>query len=558
MTELHVAGASPLNDHPDPDARKVAAAAQTLTLLTEQADQVRAELVKLRRELAETQRDFSAIPSTHLLEANEQLVLAALRAEAIAETAESNLSELTHSSQRDPLTHTPNRALMLDRLETAVGMACRHGTRIAVLFLDVDHFKQINDMLGHAAGDEVLQLVARRLESVVRHSDTVSRHGGDEFLVLLPEIAHASDAALIADKMRLALAVPSHVGDHAFSLSASIGIAVYPQDGDDVATLIQRADAAMYRAKQQAHGSFEFHRDEQSSEAIAKPVTLDPMPQPITRHESVPRLDERRNQNMREANGQLVIAALIAQEREAHNDAAHRQQIEFLAIVPHELRSPLSAIRTAAELLIRARTDPALFERLQLIIKRQAIHLSRLVDDLVDGSRVTTGKFRLERSRVEMAGILNLAVETCRPAIDTRLQRLTLQVPTRPLYLFADAARLTQIFGNLLDNASKYTPKGGDITLEAKVLDDVVVITVSDNGIGISAEALPNIFDLFVQDRRTLDFHHGGLGIGLAVARELVKAHGGTVEGSSEGSGLGSQFVVTLPLAKTPNDALNV
>ena len=124
MSELHVAGASPWNGHPD--AREVAEAAQTLTLLTEQADQVRAELVKLRRELAEAQRDFSAIQSTDLLEANEQLVLAALHAEMIVETAKYNLSELTRSSQRDPLTDTPNRALMLDRLETAIGMARRH------------------------------------------------------------------------------------------------------------------------------------------------------------------------------------------------------------------------------------------------------------------------------------------------------------------------------------------------------------------------------------------------------------------------------------------------
>ena len=556
MSELHVAGASPWNGHPD--AREVAEAAQTLTLLTEQADQVRAELVKLRRELAEAQRDFSAIQSTDLLEANEQLVLAALHAEMIVETAKYNLSELTRSSQRDSLTDTPNRALMLDRLESAIGMARRHGTLFAVLFLDIDHFKQINDKLGHAVGDEVLQSVARRLESVVRDTDTVGRHGGDEFLVLLPEIAHASDAALIADKMRSALAVHVRLGGHEFSLSASIGIAFYPQDGDDVASLILRADAAMYRAKTLAHASFEFHQEEKSGDERAQLVSADLLQLPITRDESILGLTEHRNRNLREVNGQLVIAALSAQEREVHNDATHRQQIEFLAIVPHELRSPLSAIRTAAELLIHARTDPALFERLRLIIKRKAIHLSRLVDDLVDGSLVTSGKFRLERSRLEMAGILSLAVEICRPAIDTRLQRLTLQVPTRPLYVFADAARLSQIFGNLLDNASKYTPKGGDISLTVEVLDDVVIITVSDNGIGITAEALPNIFDLFVQDRRTLDHHNGGLGIGLAVARELVKAHGGTVEGSSEGSGLGSKFVVTLPLAKTPNDALNV
>jgi diguanylate cyclase len=200
-----------MRNHPNRD--DVAAAEHALALLNEQADEVRADIVRSRRELAKVQRDIGGSRAAQLLEANEQLVLAALQAESIAEEATGHLDELARSSQRDALTDTPNRALMLDRLENAIALARRHVTRIAVIFLDLDQFKQINDTLGHAVGDEVLQLVARRLESVVRASDTVSRHGGDEFLVLIGEISRASDAGVIAAKILAVLTAPSRVGD---------------------------------------------------------------------------------------------------------------------------------------------------------------------------------------------------------------------------------------------------------------------------------------------------------------------------------------------------------
>jgi GGDEF domain-containing protein len=180
---------------------EVAEATRTLARLNGQAAALRAELATLRRNLADARRGSGAIKNVELQEANQQLVLAALQAETTAEIAVSDLGDLTRASQRDALTNTPNRVLMLDRLESAIVMARRHGARIAVLFLDVDRFKPINDTLGHAAGDEVLQIIARRLESVVRDSDTVSRHGGDEFLVLLSEVLQPSDAALVATKI---------------------------------------------------------------------------------------------------------------------------------------------------------------------------------------------------------------------------------------------------------------------------------------------------------------------------------------------------------------------
>jgi diguanylate cyclase (GGDEF)-like protein len=201
----------------------------------------------------------------HLLDANEQLLLSALHAQAKADAVANKLDQLTETMQRDDLTQTPNRALLLDRLESAITLAQRRRSRVALLFLDVDHFKQINDSLGHAAGDAVLQWVARRLEGAVRDSDAVGRHGGDEFLVLLPEVTRMADAALIARKIIADMAVPSEVGGHPMQLSVSVGIAMYPDDALQAPALIALADAAMYRSKRCGGGRYTFHGDAQHS-----------------------------------------------------------------------------------------------------------------------------------------------------------------------------------------------------------------------------------------------------------------------------------------------------
>jgi diguanylate cyclase len=537
------------------DTEDVTAAARAVALLNKQADEIRADIVRARRELAQVQRDFGGARAAQLVEANEQLVLAALQAETIAETATGHLDELARSSQRDVLTDTPNRALMLDRLENAIALARRHVTRLAVLFLDLDQFKHINDTLGHAVGDEVLQLVARRLESVVRASDTVSRHGGDEFLVLIGEVSKASDAAVIAAKILAVLTAPCRVGAHMLRLSASLGIATYPDDGEDAASLISRADAAMYRSKRRRPGGFEFHREQIPGAPGAEQSKGDAPHPPAIRYESALAEQQPRLRELREANEQLVIAALTAQQMEAQAEQAYSRQTKFLAMVAHELRNPLMPIQTAAGLLNHALTDEPLLAQLQAAIKRQVALVSRLVDDLLDGSRVSAGKFRLECSVVEMAGIISLAVETCRPAVEARSQSLSIHLAPAPLLVLGDPLRLGQICSNLLDNASKYTPKGGEISLTAVVLDRTLQITVSDNGIGIMSEALPNIFELFMQDTRAVAHYNGGLGIGLAVVRDLVEAHGGTVAASSPGRDLGSDFIVTLPMSTRPTAA---
>lgn len=254
-----------------------------------------------------------------------------------------------------------------------------------------------------------------------------------------------------------------------------------------------------------------------------------------------------RHAQLREANEQLVLAALNAQSRQAAAQQAHQLQTEFLAVLAHELRNPLVPIRTTAALL--ARVPAAELPRLQGILERQVNHLARLVNDLFDVSRVRVGKLKLELQDVNMEAIIAEAIDTCRPAMDQRGQAFGSYVTARTLMVRGDAVRLSQVLINLLDNASKYTPVGGAIRLSAVVVEQTLVLTVSDNGIGIPAEELPRVFDPFVQDPRAVRFNGDGLGIGLTVVRELIEAHGGTVSAQSAGSGLGSQFAISLPLS---------
>lgn len=356
------------------DDQKVAIATRTLALLNQQADSMRAELTVLRQDLARVHRELSGLPSAQLLEANEQLVLAALRAQSIADSARHRLSELARAPG------TPFPALS-------------------------------------ASG----------------------------------ELARADYQARIAD--------------------------------------------------------------------------------------------------LREANEQLVVAALSSQATGADAELAHSKQIKFLAMAAHELRNPLLPLRLAAQMMTRAQGDDQMLVKLQATINGQVSHMARLIGDLLDGSRISTGKFRLQRSLMDLSGILEVAIQTGQPALDVRRHRFRRLGAPGPLMMQADPVRLVQVFSNLIENAAKYTPEQGEITLMAQVRGDAVEITIADNGIGITPEALPHIFDLFVQDEHAAAHNQGGLGIGLAVVRELVEAHGGTVAAQSPGKGLGSVFTVKLPLA---------
>lgn len=250
---------------------------------------------------------------------------------------------------------------------------------------------------------------------------------------------------------------------------------------------------------------------------------------------------------MREANAQLVIAALSAQNLQASAEHTLAQQRNILTLVAHELRNPLTPISMIAGRLVRVPSEE--LPRMQALIEGQVQHMSRLVDDLLDVSRASTGKLRLECRIVDVVPIIHEAIEVCRPVMNTRQLHFTVELPTCALSVDGDPVRLAQILGNLLGNAAKYTPSGGHVTLAVTARDNVLEMNIRDDGIGISAQALPFIFEPFVQDVHAIGFNGAGLGIGLTVVRELVEAHGGTVIGSSDGDGKGSTFIVTLPLA---------
>jgi signal transduction histidine kinase len=240
-------------------------------------------------------------------------------------------------------------------------------------------------------------------------------------------------------------------------------------------------------------------------------------------------------------------------ERQAALEAlqeADRRKDEFLAMLAHELRNPLAPIRNAVEIL-RA-DDPAVREKARAMIGRQVRHLARLVDDLMEVSRITQRKVVLQKSAVQLAAVIDSAVEVARPFVEARRQALAVTVEEQPVWLEADAVRLSQVIGNLLHNASKFTPLDGRISLDARRVGDEVRIVVTDDGEGISAEVLPKVFDLFTQGERTLERTQGGLGIGLSLVKGLVTMHGGTVEAESAGPGKGSRFTIRLPMPLVP------
>jgi signal transduction histidine kinase len=228
---------------------------------------------------------------------------------------------------------------------------------------------------------------------------------------------------------------------------------------------------------------------------------------------------------------------------------AGRRKDEFLAMLAHELRNPLAPIRTAARLLQRQGPQDAVVQRNGVIIERQVRHMARLLDDLLDVSRMTRGRIELKREAIDLAMVAASAVETARPLIEARSHELVVSHPSQPLPLEADRVRLEQVVINLLNNAAKFTGQGGRITLKAFREQAEAVLEVGDTGAGIAPELLPRVFELFTQGERELDRTEGGLGIGLTIVKRLVELHGGTVQVRSPGLGCGSQFTVRLPLA---------
>jgi signal transduction histidine kinase/CheY-like chemotaxis protein len=240
----------------------------------------------------------------------------------------------------------------------------------------------------------------------------------------------------------------------------------------------------------------------------------------------------------------------LQQSEEALRDADRRKD-EFLALLAHELRNPLAPIRYALAANRKSGRTPEQRKRAEEIIERQVTHMSRLLDDLLDVSRITRNSLELKKNLTELTLVVGSAIETARPILDTKHHTLSVDLPKQAVRLEADAVRLAQIISNLLINAAKYTDPGGHIQLRAAREGNAIVVAVRDNGIGISADMMPRLFAMFSQAQAALGRSEGGLGIGLSLVRGLVTLHGGSVEAHSDGPGCGSEFIVRLP-AGTP------
>jgi signal transduction histidine kinase len=257
------------------------------------------------------------------------------------------------------------------------------------------------------------------------------------------------------------------------------------------------------------------------------------------------------NEAIDQALGESIATFASAVEQRLR--LADQRKDEFLAILAHELRNPLAPIRTATHIAHSPTASEAQLRWSHKVVERQIQNMSRLLDDLLDVSRITQGKLELRTAPVELAAIIDNAVETARPIIDSRGHRLTVTLPDKAVHFIADALRLAQIFANILINAAKYAEPNGQIDLSARVEEPFAVIAIRDRGFGIEADMLPRVFEMFTQSAIALSRSERGLGIGLALVKGLVELHGGSVEARSEGLGRGSEFIVRIPVAQAAN-----
>ena len=261
------------------------------------------------------------------------------------------------------------------------------------------------------------------------------------------------------------------------------------------------------------------------------------------------------NAVLRSANQNLLLATFGAEDLREQAEAAQRRQNEFLAMLAHELRNPLAPIGMASALLGRMPDPTPELRNIKSIIDRQVGQLARLLDDLLDAARISSGKIELHQRPLLVVDQLTNAVETVQGRLAERSQQLVLNLPEQDIWISGDAVRLAQVFSNLLVNASKFTQDGGRIVLSASVLGDSVMIEVADNGAGIAEEVLPHIFTLFAQGPRSLARSEGGLGVGLNIVRNVTEMHRGSVTAASPGLGHGTVFTVRLPLHNTSGPA---
>lgn len=480
--------------------------------------------------------------NARLVAVNEELVLSLIEAQERAQTSARLLDEMSRSIGPDVLTHLPNRVFLLDRLVQAMATARLHQARLALLAVDLGNVADVVAQRGKAAGDAVIRWAAERIHDAVGTVETISRHGPHGFLVLLPEV-RLDEAEAGAQRVIDALAASPGSDDGMPGLVVSVGAAFFPDHGQLPLELIGNAEAAVHMAAKAGDRSLVIY--DRSMRQVPALDTLERVVSPGPSDEAFfDTAGSPLQAYMRNANEQLLMASVMSLDKKEMAEKALQRQTDFLAVLAHELRTPLTPIGLASAMM--SEVDPAEIPRLQGIITRQVVHISRLLTDLLEVSRMNAGKVRLKKEVVSIGSILNQSIDTCASAIEARGQVLTTDFPAGQVRVLGDRVRLAQVFTNLLDNASKYTPEGGAVDMRVDADETSVTVTVKDSGIGVSVEALPHIFEPFVQELSAVAFNGTGLGIGLTVVRDMVQAHGGRVEACSEGVNAGTCFTVTL------------
>ncbi len=262
-------------------------ASQQAILLREKELSLREAMLSAQVETENAKAALNILNQAQLREANERLVVSAVHAQKMAEVAESAAAQISHMAQHDSLTGLANRALMTDRLEQAITLAERYSKQVALMFLDIDHFKHINDSLGHEVGDKLLLSIANRLQAGIRVSDTVSRHGGDEFVVLLNEVNGKEDAVNIAEKLLSAIIDPHLINGNSLKVTTSIGISIFPHDGKNAQTMIRNADTAMYEAKKKGRNNYQIFTHNMNTRAVARQLTEQALHQALDQDEFI-------------------------------------------------------------------------------------------------------------------------------------------------------------------------------------------------------------------------------------------------------------------------------
>jgi PAS domain S-box-containing protein len=372
------------------------------------------------------------------------------------------------------------------------------------------------------------------VSGIVSHGvDLTDRKRGEEVQSLLAAIVESSEDAIVSKTLEGQILSWNAGAERIFGYTAQeivgrpITVIIPPERIDEERSILER----IRRGVRVDH--FETVRVSKQGRRLDISLTISPI---------------------RDAAGTIIAASKVARDitdrklAEAALREADKRKEQFIALLAHELRNPLAPLRNSLNTMRLAAGDREVIDSARAMMERQLSHMVRLVDDLLDISRISQNKFELRRSRVALADVVSSAVETARPLIDAAGHKLTITLPDRPIFLDADLTRLAQVFGNLLSNSAKYTDKGGRIWLTGEERQSQAVVTVRDTGIGIPAEDIPRIFDMFAQVDRTSERTIGGLGIGLALVKGLVEMHGGSVTVESSGPDQGSTFTVTLPM----------